>query len=581
MRRLVRPGGRRVLAVGFSVLMVMWLAATGVGFVGSAAAQTQHQLGGDETDQSLRITVTDGDVGIERYDADAGSWIELHYSEDSSETVLNVGGTLYDIPGGGIVDADNDNLVVADQYTTNGGDTVVTEFDVPDSPLEFTQRITYSGGSQYSMAWSVTNTGAEPVNDVRLLNGRDSFSGVDSSNGFWEPSRNAVGAENTLRLEMVGVTDPDAYQSDEWNQIEDSLDAGALTNNVIEPEHDSGFALEWQRDSIAAGDTWTVEAVEGLGEASVPESDGSDDRARPRFDVIEPSVSVSPDSVTTEGDGSAAASQRDARNPDTFYTDDTIVVTAEVTNEGGASGTFHAWVSSHREVHYDERVEIDPGETRTFTVPVEFEEPGHYWLEFSGRVVEQFEVEERPPAPLDEEDLEVQAADTNRSAVAPGEVYTVSTTVENTDNETGMATVEFATEGDDGNATVVATRQVPLEPGEAVEVSHEAVADAGDGEVTWLANGEAVGSVEVLPAEESSTGVVEAYIEETADGRELVAHLYNGGEDAQAVAVHVAGGPDRLGTVELVMVGPGETVTVRQPAGDTADLWVNGEQVEA
>lgn len=272
---------RRVTSVGVLAVLALVCAVALATAPGIAAADhdsgtgTQHVLGGDETDGTLRITVTDGNIAVERWDG--SDWVRQYYSVDSSDTALVVGGTIYDTPGGGTADASGIELTVADQYTTNGGTTVVTEFEpAGEAGLVLVQKVSYDPGAEYfDLEWEVRNTGAEPVSNLRLLNGKDTYlAGGDDGFGFWAGNLNTIGVTKTIeneqqRLAMRGITDPDNYQSNYYASVLDSMQAGELTGVVDTEFHDNAYALEWRRDSLGAGETWTVRARESFTRASV------------------------------------------------------------------------------------------------------------------------------------------------------------------------------------------------------------------------------------------------------------------------------------------------------------------------
>lgn len=272
---------RLASVVGLSVLLVVGGSVILAGAAGIAAADhdsgsgTQHVLGGDEVDGTLRITVTDGNIAVERWDGT--QWVKQYYDVHSSDTALVVGGTVYDTPGGDTADASGMELTVSDQYTTNGGTTVVTEFEpAGETGLVLVQKVSYDPGAEYfDLEWEVRNTGAEPVSNLRLLNGKDTFlAGGDDGFGFWSGNLNTIGVTKTIeneqqRLAMRGITDPYNHQSDYYYNVLTSMEAGELTGNVDTTDHDNAYALEWRRDSLGAGETWTVRARESFTRASV------------------------------------------------------------------------------------------------------------------------------------------------------------------------------------------------------------------------------------------------------------------------------------------------------------------------
>lgn len=267
---------RQAGTLGIGIALVLSVATIGVSPVGTVAAAT-NVLGGEQVDGALRITVEDGNVGVERYDSTSSSFVRQYYSYDSSDTALVIDGAIYDVPGGGTTDADGTELTVADQYVTNEGTTVVTEFEpAGETGIVLVQRISYVGTQQYfDLTWDVQNTGTTAVSDVRLLNGKDTYlAGGDYGLGFWNADANTVGVRKTVdgeqqRLAMRGITGPTNHQSNFYASIDSSLKAGSLTGTVDTTDHDNGYAMEWRTETLSAGDTWTVRARESFTKASI------------------------------------------------------------------------------------------------------------------------------------------------------------------------------------------------------------------------------------------------------------------------------------------------------------------------
>jgi hypothetical protein len=310
---------RKPAVQGALVVFLVGLVVTGAVPVlssagGASAASCPYTLGGTATDGALEIEVDcGGNIGVDRYDG--SSFVEQYFSFDSSDTAVYVGGTVYDIPGGGTSDAGNNNLAVSDQYTTNGGDTVVTEYSDPGAGFTLVQRVTYSGTQQYfDLSWDVTNVndGNGDLTGVRLLHGKDTYlAGGDSGEGFWNSGTNTIGVKKDVsgeenRLTLRGLTDPYNYQSDGYSSISSSMTNGELTGNVDTSFHDNGYAMEWRTSSIADGNTWTVNARESFTLSSVvvtPPSKQtlSGDTVDLTFDVQNTGSSDTSVSFTTSG----------------------------------------------------------------------------------------------------------------------------------------------------------------------------------------------------------------------------------------------------------------------------------------
>jgi hypothetical protein len=637
--------------------------------------QHQNVLGGESIDGSLRIIVTEGNLAVERYDggSESGSWVEQYYNDDSSDTALVVDGTLYDIPGGGTTNANGIELTVADQFTTGGGSTVVTEYVVAgETGLRLVQRVSYEESQEYfDLRWEVENTGVEPVDNVKLLHGKDTYlAGGDYGIGFWNGELDTIGVRKTVsgeqqRLSLRGITEPDAYQSNYYGYVEDSLEAGELTNDVDTSDHDNGYAMEWRRSSIAGGETWAVRARESFTRASVvltgPGTETlSGDSVDLTFEVsnvggssntvdfstdgpsgweisaptevtleagststvdvtVTPPDSASPgeydvtltgltdtstDSVTgvVEIPEGVTEPVRDDARP-RFYVversldrttvpaEETAIMRTVVENRGGVGEEFHALVTGPRSILHSEEVYIGPGERRALTYPISFDEPGQRTVRLNHRFVDRLQVTAPSPDPLDDADVAVRGTSVNRSAVAPGESYDVTTTVQNTGDRTGVASVPLGTA--DGNTTAIrSVRNVTLDPGETREIRFEVTADANateNGTQNWSVNGDEPMNVTTVPDDRQSPTVIDRYATPSSvdpgDEYDVVGVVYNPTEEATLKAVNFAPNATDEVNLQFVRVGPGETVEVRRtveaPTNGTESVgWrINGEPI--
>jgi parallel beta-helix repeat protein len=279
--------GKRGVAVLFSLLMVASVFAVAAVPVGAASADdpapaatsnallaTSDVLGGTQTTGALLVNVTDGNVRVFRWTGSAWSGqyfpggVGASRTSESSDTALYVDGALYDLPGGGTADSTGTDLTLVGQ--TLVGSTVTSEFRTPEDVV-IVQRITYVDGEQrFDLEWDVTNDGSGSVSDLRLFNLKDTYlAGGDNGEGFWDANTNTVGVTKIVggeqqRLAMRGITDPFAYQSNFYSSVRSSVSSGGLGNVVDSNNHDNGYGLEWRRGSLAAGDTWTVQARESF-----------------------------------------------------------------------------------------------------------------------------------------------------------------------------------------------------------------------------------------------------------------------------------------------------------------------------
>nr|WP_281361602.1 vWA domain-containing protein [Natronomonas gomsonensis] len=297
---------------------------------------------------------------------------------------------------------------------------------------------------------------------------------------------------------------------------------------------------EWTDVNTESFTTIVTDLIEVIEEETTQTTETT--RSSPDFDVIEKSLSNT-----------------------TVATDETFTADVVVENDGSAGGTYHARITDSDQVHYSERVEIESGETHTFSAPISYAEVDRYMLQINHRLLDYVTVNERQ---LTAENVVVTGGAIKRSAVMPNESYEVSATVENTGNYSGYATVPFAAGGDANNTTHVANETVYLSSGETKTVTHEATADvnASGANQTWAVGNTTLGSVSVLDENDSQVGI-DAYTTPGAvtpnESYDVTGVVYNNGNSSRMLAVNFAPEHGRLGSLRMVSVAPGESMAVR------------------
>ena len=261
MRRFIKTRGS-ILAVFFS--LVCFFALSGWAF---GATQI---LGDVETEGTLKISIYDnGDIGVHRY-VD-GYWQQQWYSGNCKSTLTYINGTDYAVEGsyynGGWFDADAMALITVSNTSTVDTAVLILE---RAGVVRLTQTIYYpAGAAHFNIRWEIQNLSSDTVNDLRFFSGGDTYSsGDDCGSGFWHATENAVGVTKVIGGEeqymvIQGNTLPHAYESRHYGDVGNSVVANALTNAIDpDPDVDNGMAMEWRKDSLAPGDTWTIEATE-------------------------------------------------------------------------------------------------------------------------------------------------------------------------------------------------------------------------------------------------------------------------------------------------------------------------------
>ncbi len=154
--------------------------------------------------------------------------------------------------------------------------TIQTVFDADATGVRIKQTISYVEGSlYYTLKWEVTNNGTTTFNDVRFIHGGDTyFAGDDDSQGHWDPTLRMVYLTNpdpgiTGIMGLYGALDSpaDHYNESFYGTNEEVALSGQLPDEVDPSYHDAGYALQWNRASLAPGDTWTITAFEKWTEA--------------------------------------------------------------------------------------------------------------------------------------------------------------------------------------------------------------------------------------------------------------------------------------------------------------------------
>ena len=151
-------------------------------------------------------------------------------------------------------------------------------FDAGVSGLRVSQNIVYVDGERYyKKIWSISNEGIETYSDLRFSHGGDNeFAGEDRNTGHYDDN-----------LKMVYLTNSDAsidgimgfyadssspsshYQEGFIGDVWDNMFDGLLTDTVNPEDHDAAYALQWNRASLAPGETWTITAYEKWTEEDV------------------------------------------------------------------------------------------------------------------------------------------------------------------------------------------------------------------------------------------------------------------------------------------------------------------------
>ncbi len=134
------------------------------------------------------------------------------------------------------------------------------------------QIVSYTDGDLYvKKRWEITNDGVTGYEDVRFFHGGDAyFGGYDSARSWWDSELSMVYVNNQA-FAVSGImgfyanpaTPADhhfggGYGTGNYQAAMEGRLGDAADSNFI----DAGFYLEWDRQALAPGQTWTIEAFE-------------------------------------------------------------------------------------------------------------------------------------------------------------------------------------------------------------------------------------------------------------------------------------------------------------------------------
>lgn len=159
--------------------------------------------------------------------------------------------------------------------TTNlvaGGGNVVSVADLGSTGLRWTQTISHVTGTRYVLKrWVLQNTHAtKTYTNLKFFHGGDTyFGGEDTAYGFYDAGSGAVYLRNSsfatwgvMRYFGTPSTPANRYYEGNYSSVWSNIDGGTLPNTVDASFHDAGYALQWNRVSLAPGESWTIDAME-------------------------------------------------------------------------------------------------------------------------------------------------------------------------------------------------------------------------------------------------------------------------------------------------------------------------------
>lgn len=239
-----------------------------------ASATTNNPLTIDGN--PLRIKVYD-DSTFEVWRKQGANYVHQYYGNSSrgAAIFLNGGNQSFHYGGGSgtFPASDHGTRWTAESHTQPNPWTIVTVLKCGATGVKITETVSYNNGDNYyRMVYGVSNGGASTFNDLRFMCGCDAyFGGDDGSWGYWNDTQKMVYMKNPNLLPGIMALYSDTSQSPPSHYMEGDyadvysacVSGNHLPDTVVSSsKHDSGYCLEWDRATLAPGQTWRVYAFE-------------------------------------------------------------------------------------------------------------------------------------------------------------------------------------------------------------------------------------------------------------------------------------------------------------------------------
>ena len=149
---------------------------------------------------------------------------------------------------------------------------ITTTASVEVTGVSFTQIITYvNGDRQIGKTFVIENNGSTTWTDLRFIHGGDSFfGGNDSARSWWDAENRMIYIHNNdfTNQGIMGFYGSPATPADHYFGGSFSLGRtqaqtkGRLNDTANANFVDAGYYLEWDRETLAPGQTWSITAYE-------------------------------------------------------------------------------------------------------------------------------------------------------------------------------------------------------------------------------------------------------------------------------------------------------------------------------
>ena len=250
-----------------SVVFVM-LVMLGICVPGQFAWAAVQTLGGDTVEGALKIEC--GDSGMRVYAYLDGMWKQQTFSDNKSSMVHYEQGGTFKYTAGyysgtAMTCTKNENIsaTVNERIWTGGN-------------VKLTMRTMYVSPSRAeSYEFEIENTSGSALSNVKFFHGQDTYLGYsDAGGGYWDSGKGVVGVRKPaqddpgrLIYQTLGSAsqNPNDYASANYGMVAGLVAQGAL-NHTLNTNYftDNGYAVQWNRSSLGAGETWTIEASETM-----------------------------------------------------------------------------------------------------------------------------------------------------------------------------------------------------------------------------------------------------------------------------------------------------------------------------
>lgn len=137
------------------------------------------------------------------------------------------------------------------------------------SGMTVAQKVQYTNTyGYYRMTWTITNTSTATYTDCRFIHGGDAhFAGNDKAQSYWDENLGMVYLKNEGVSGLMGFYGGIGSRVDRFvgahhsDGLNEAL-SGWLSNTVKPDFYDAEYYLQWNRASLAPGESWTITAFE-------------------------------------------------------------------------------------------------------------------------------------------------------------------------------------------------------------------------------------------------------------------------------------------------------------------------------